>query len=187
MTTSSPTTSSWIGRGSRTDAEVARALADAGYLKIRTVDHDGQTWWETTIEGNALAQASFGQPITRATAQRVLNADEWHLIDIAELVVFGGYLDLGVVLRDRVADATSTDATCSDALSEIRVSYADASGRRFSSYSARLLWPEPEALLILGNRSAAINITLEIGSYAAALISQEFRPIRFSRVRPVQG
>lgn len=166
----------WIDTGSRTHTEVARALADAGYLRIHIVNHDGETWWETTTKGNALAQASFGRPITRATAQRHLtrvidraqtfNADGSHLIDITELVVFGSYLDpdmqhlgdldLAVVFRSRIPDTTSTEEH-----TEILLSYAHASGRRFNTFFDRLSWPDHEALLMLRHRSAAINITLE--------------------------
>jgi hypothetical protein len=105
----------WIDIGSRTDTEVARAFADAGYLRAAHV-HDGETYWETTIKGNALAQASFGRPITRATAER-------HLA--------------GVV--DRAESFNADGSHLIDAL----------------------LWPEREALLMLRNRSAYINITLE--------------------------
>jgi hypothetical protein len=166
----------WIDTGNRTNTQVARALADAGYLRVHIVDHDGQIWWEATIAGNALAQASFGRPITRATAQRHLtgvidrarrfNADGSHLIDITELVVFGSYLDpgvqhlgdldLGVAFRSRTPDTPSTEDQ-----SEIRLGYARASGRRFSTFLDTLSWPEHEALLILRHRSAAINITQE--------------------------
>ena len=58
---------SWIDTGIRTSTEIARAFEDAGYLRVSVV-HDGETYWETTIRGNALAQASFSRPITRATA-----------------------------------------------------------------------------------------------------------------------
>jgi hypothetical protein len=168
--------SSLIDTGNRTDAEVASALADAGYLSVHSIDQDGQTWWEATIQGNALGQASFAKPISRATAEHLLagvieraqtfNADGSHVVDIVEVVVFGSYLDpdmqhlgdldLAVVIRDRVPDFGSTGT-----LSAIRLGYANASGRRFSTLFERLSWPDDEALLILGNRTAAINITLE--------------------------
>jgi hypothetical protein len=87
---------SWIAACSRTGAEVARAVADDGYLKVYNVDRDGVIWRESTIKGSALAQASFRPPVTRATAERLLggvidrakafNADESHLVDITELV-----------------------------------------------------------------------------------------------------
>jgi predicted nucleotidyltransferase len=166
---------SWIDTGSRTGTEVARAFADAGYLRVSAV-YDAETYWETTIQGNALAQARFGRPITRATAGRHLtgvigrakkfNADGSHVIDIAELVVFGSYLDpdvqhlgdldLGVTFCNRIPDTTATFDQ-----SEILLDYARASGRRFRNSLYALSWPEQEALQILRNRSAVINITRE--------------------------
>lgn len=166
---------SWIDTGNRTNTEVARAFADAGYLRVR-ITHDGEPWWETTTKGNALAQASFGRPITRATAQRHLtgvieraqefNSDESHLIDITEIVVFGSYLDpdaqhlgdldLGITFHSRIPDTTDTEEQ-----TEILLNYAEASGRRFNRFLDALSWPEREALLMLSNRSPAINITRE--------------------------
>lgn len=39
--------------------------------------------------------------------------------------------------------------------------YATASGRSFSTYLDRLMWPQTGAVQILRSRSVAINITLE--------------------------
>lgn len=167
---------SWIDTGGRTGAEVARAFADAGYLDFHRVDRGGETWWVSTIKGSALAQASFSRPITRATAERLLagvidrakrfNADESHLIDITELVMFGSYLDpgvqrlgdldLAVAFRSRIPDTTAPADQ-----REILLSYARASGRPINNLFVALSWPEEEALLILRNRSAAINLTVE--------------------------
>ena len=134
------------------------------------------TWWESTIKGSALAQASFSRPITRATAERLLagvidrakgfNADESHLIDITELVVFGSYLDpgaqrlgdldLGVAFHSRIPGTTAPADQ-----REILLSYAKAGGRPINNLLDALSWPETEALMILRNRSAAINLTVE--------------------------
>lgn len=115
-------------------------------------------------------------PITRATAERHLacvidrarsfNADGSHVIEIAELVVFGSYLDpdvqhlgdldLGATLRDRIVDTTVTVGQ-----SEIRLNYAKASGGLFGGLIEKLSWPEKEALAMLCNRSTVINITTE--------------------------
>jgi Ser/Thr protein kinase RdoA (MazF antagonist) len=49
-------------------------LEAAGYMeKVRDDDNDGETWWDTTIQGNALAMASFGKPISRKTANRLIS------------------------------------------------------------------------------------------------------------------
>src|SRR5258708_31883736 len=63
----------------------------------------GNQRWITTVQGNALAQASFGRPISRATAERHLvqvieravtyNADPSHLLTVKEIAAFGSYLD----------------------------------------------------------------------------------------------
>lgn len=166
----------WVS-DNRPDAAVARSLAAEGFLAVHEEDVDGEAWWETTTKGNALAQASFGRPITRKTAERhlaetverarVYNADPNHLLDIAELVVFGSYLDpsvtslgdldLAVTFADRLDDGSLGP----DEQTEIVLRYAHASGRRFASFIDRLFWPRREAVLQLRNRSTVINITAE--------------------------
>lgn len=80
------------------------AFEAAGYVECRDIETAaGDDWWITTIKGNALAQASFGKPISRATAMRHLtqvierargyNANPARLLTIAEIAVFGSYLD----------------------------------------------------------------------------------------------
>lgn len=130
---------------------------------------DGHHWWTTTTLGNALAMASFGKPITRKTADRLVaemldrartcNADPGKPYYVQRLRIFGSYLDRSVdplgdvdvelVLGQRVTDPKEI------------LRYATASGRSFPSFMDRLFWPQTEAVQILRNRSAAINITLE--------------------------
>jgi hypothetical protein len=67
--------SEWIEPDKRTDATLARELAQRACCEsMSRICVNGQAWWETTTKGNALAQASFGKPITRATAARHLAA-----------------------------------------------------------------------------------------------------------------
>jgi len=163
------------GLPSSVDAAVAaEQLVKAGLLQQ---DHRRaeELWWKTTTEGNALAMASFGKPITRATAERLLsglidraatwNTDQGRLISIEQLVVFGSYLnptidrlgdlDIAATLTHwpQQADRKDWNNRCEDHL--------QASGRNFSSLVDRLCWPEDEAQMMLRNRSAAINITTE--------------------------
>jgi len=77
-------------------------LEAAGYMEKVQVDNDGDVWWDTTIQGNAPAMASFGKPISRKTADRLMsellerarayNADPGRPMFIETLRVFGSYL-----------------------------------------------------------------------------------------------
>lgn len=127
------------------------------------------TGWQTTTLGNALAMASFGRPIKRKTAERLVaemlvragayNADPGKLCYVERLRVFGSYLDPNIttlgdvdvelVLGNRVSDP------------EVILDYAASSGRSFGSFIDRLFWPQSEAVRFLRNGSTAINITRE--------------------------
>jgi hypothetical protein len=182
----------WVDSDGRTNAEIARALAVDGWLKVNVEDLDGETWWETTTKGNALAQASFGRPITRATAQRHLaavvdraqtfNSNGTYLIDIAELLVFGSYLDpdattlgdldLAVAFRSRIPESTPDEHT------EMLLAYARASGLRFDTFIDRLFWPQ---------QRGAADTSQPVGSHQhhARERTQPHRPVgdRVSRRR----
>lgn len=152
--------------------DLARLLEAEGWLQYRGVDPEGEPWWETTIRGNALAQASFRRPISRATAERhlqavVTRAEEYnacadYLFDIVQVIVFGSYLnpgaselgdlDLAIVTRDRIEAGDRAKRS---------LDYAVASGRRFNTYFDKLAWAEVELVQILRNRVSAISITRE--------------------------
>jgi predicted nucleotidyltransferase len=158
-----------------TDVEaLARALEAEGLFEIRLVSGDGETWWETTVRGNALAQASFRKPISRQTAERHLkavlerveeyNTDPTHIYEIVRMIVFGSYLeprasqlgdlDLSIITRVRA----ESDPALGD-LSERALAYAEASGRQFGSFFDRLNWAEKELVQFLRHRVAAISIS----------------------------
>jgi predicted nucleotidyltransferase len=148
---------------------VLGGLEAAGYLEKVRVDSDGDVWWDTTIQGNALAMASFGKPISRKTADRlvaelleraqVYNADPGKPMFIDTLRVFGSYLspeidplgdvDIELTYGRRITDQQTLSA------------YTRASGRSFGTYVDQVTWPSTELFLHLKKRSAFINITLE--------------------------
>jgi predicted nucleotidyltransferase len=127
----------------------------------------------TTVKGNALAQASFGNPVSRATATRLLpqvierarayNADPGRLLTVARIEVFGSYLDPAI---DRLGDldlAVSTlrrDADGQQYVDRV-LAYTHASGRHFGTFTERLFWSERELRMLLRNRSPAISVTNE--------------------------
>ncbi|MCX2748063.1 hypothetical protein OOZ51_09585 [Arthrobacter sp. MI7-26] len=59
--------------GTGFEQEVVLAqLETSGYMEKLRIDTDGDVWWDSTIQGNALAMASFGKPISRTTADRLV-------------------------------------------------------------------------------------------------------------------
>ena len=96
-----------------------RAFEAAGY--IRQVERGtavGGERWVTTVQGNALAQASFGKPISRATATRHLaqvierarsyNADPGHLLSVSAWMTAAARRELR--LRDGLAAVAEWEA-----------------------------------------------------------------------------
>lgn len=148
---------------------VFAALEAAGYMEKVRVDNDGDVWWDATIQGNALAMASFGKPISRRAADRLVsellerargyNADPGKPMFINTLRVFGSYLspeidpigdiDIALTYGRRITDRKAL------------ADYTRASGRSFGTYIDQVMWPQTELFLHLKNRSAFINITLE--------------------------
>jgi hypothetical protein len=160
------------------DADDARSqldqLVDAGYLKRAESERVAKEYqWITTIKGNALAQASFGKPISRKTATRHLeevvararsyNASPDYLLTIASIKVFGSYLDRAVdSLGDLdLAITVVRRETDGDRYVNQVLEYAHASGRNFGSFIDELFWPRRELQMILKKRSPAISITNE--------------------------
>jgi predicted nucleotidyltransferase len=151
-----------------------RAFEAAGYVEPRRIGRSASDeWWVTTVKGNALANASFGKPISRATATRLLtqvierarayNADPVRLLTVTEIVVFGSYLDPAVDPLGDLDLAVSTvrrDTNGQRYVDKV-LEYARASRRSFSAFHDRLFWPARELRMILKNRSAAISITDE--------------------------
>ncbi len=150
------------------------AFETAGYLKRDGCESPANgAWWLTTISGHALAQASFGKPISRVTARRHLvrvverarayNADAGRLLSIGEIAVFGSYLDPAAGYPGDLDLAVSAVRRDSDPDLHVRkvLAYARASGRRFGAFHELIHWPARELRMVLKNRSPAINITDE--------------------------
>ena len=125
----------------------------------------------TTIQGNALALAKAGKPVSRTSADRVLQEflDRVKIVNqrsdlaygVASVVVFGSYftvrttlndLDIGVELTKK-GENEATD----EKLQEESMARAFANGRRFGNLVEELFWPRREVLLILKNRSRTIS------------------------------
>ena len=163
-----------LGVGEDAARDLMRTFEAAGYIERSELARAaGDDWWVTTVRGNALANARFGRPITRATAARLLaqvierargyNDDPARLLTITEIAVFGSYLDPAA---DRLGDldlAVSTVHRDPDGERYVDkvLEYARASGRSFGTFDERIFWPARELRMILKNRSPAISITHE--------------------------
>jgi len=173
----------WVPSDPRPESEIAQSLADLGLLEHPCLSDDEEPWWQTTIAGNALAQASFRRPIKRATAERHLttvieraeefNANPKYLVDIVQLAVFGSYLnpdvdqlgdlDLWVILKSRLPDDLDRGERTTR-----RLNYAYGTGRKFRQFMDVLTWADDEAVLYLRHQSPVINITRQdITEFAA--------------------
>lgn len=163
-----------LGVGLMAARDLLQAFEAAGYLTKNGTESGGSgAWWVTTILGDALAHASFGKPVTRATVRRHLvqvvqrarayNADPMRLLTIAEITVFGNYLDPAAGRLSDLDLAVSAVGRDSNGDGYVRkvLAYARASGRRFSALHELLYWPDRELQMILRNRSPAISITDE--------------------------
>ena len=163
-----------LGTGQGAARDQMRAFETAGYIERAKQAHSAEgDWWVTTVKGNALANASFGKPISRATAARLLaevierarsyNADPGRLLTVTEIVVFGSYLDPATERLGDLDLAVSTVRRDTDGERYVDkvLEYARTSGRSFSAFHDRLFWPARELQMILKNRSPAISITNE--------------------------
>ena len=156
------------------DDKAALALLDElsrlGLLK-RTKAH-GEWLWVPTVQGNALAGAKALAPMTRTTADALLqklldrvlevNARADFLYTIVRVDVFGSYLsdrprindlDLAIELRARLADDDAHSDACQRQSDE-----AYRAGRRFRTIADSLSWPEEKVKLFLRARSARISL-----------------------------
>jgi hypothetical protein len=163
-----------LGVGQAAARNRLSAFEIAGYLKRDGSESPANgAWWLTTISGHALAQASFGKPISRVTARRHLvevverarayNSDPDRLLAIREVAVFGSYPDPGAGYPGGLDLAVSAVRRESNRDLYVRkvLAYARASGRRFDAFHELLYWPTRELRMFLKNRSPAISITGE--------------------------
>ena len=145
-----------------------RRLADEGYLESGSASTEANPMYETTILGSALGMASFGKPITRKTADalvegliaraRALNADPEQLHSVERIRLFGSYLDTGV---DRLGDVDVEVNLARRVSHEALMTYGREADKSFGSYIDMIFWSQTEFKQKLRNRSTALNITTE--------------------------
>ena len=152
-------------------ARVLASLHEKGLLEPGMADASEQLYHPTLL-GRALAGASAGKPIKRATAERLLsgfververvNADPHYLFRVVHAVVSGSYISEAETLGDLDLaihlEAKEADWNKHVALEDARIAEAHEGGRSFPSYEAQIHWPETEARRFLRGRSSAISL-----------------------------
>jgi predicted nucleotidyltransferase len=144
---------------------------ETGYIEFRE-ERNGRSWYEMTTKGNALAQASAAQPISRKTAKKKLhefmrrveeiNQNEEYAFTVVRVALFGSMLsdspevsdiDLAIELKARFSDKQAFRDH-----QQRRVELALSNGKSFRTFVERALWPRHEILFFLKARSRVFSI-----------------------------
>jgi hypothetical protein len=128
--------------------------------------------WSVTIRAMALVNAHATHPLRRETAERQLaaflerhatfNANDYHLVRVPRVAVFGSYLsdmdrlgDVDIALW-WVPRAASWPEHCKAVRARVRLERAN--GRVFQNIGSEGAWDEHEMLLTLKARQRAISL-----------------------------
>ncbi len=157
-----------------TAEQIYHDLLREGYIKPSEPIAAGYESWLLTWKGSALANASTRKPMTRKTAERLVeeflervrqvNASDY-AYRVGRVIVFGSFLsdsptlgdvDFSIELVDSYPNALAREAG-----HKARIAAAQASGRNFRDSMEMLCWPEQEVLLKLKNRSPSLSLHYE--------------------------
>jgi predicted nucleotidyltransferase len=155
--------------------QVFQVLSTEGYIEpfdsLTTSDGDHESW-QTTIKGNALAHATARKPITRQTADRVvqeflnrvkkINACDDYVYRIRQVILFGSYLSdtprLGDIDLSIVVEFRSHDAHKREVQSQERIKSALREGKSFRTVVEQATWPWLEIFHILKGGSPSLSL-----------------------------
>lgn len=154
-------------------ARLHEALVDLGYLERDPRGPAEDVWWQLTVKGNALTNATAAKPVKRATAERALdgllerarevNDDAAFVFQVDEIVVFGSFLDPEMETVGDVDVAIGLSPRYEGAelnqRSTERIRAAVDSGRRFASFMDEVSWPQVEVLRRLKGSSRVLSMT----------------------------
>jgi predicted nucleotidyltransferase len=159
------------GIGLEKAADLIKALQKAGMAKANR-GRDAGTWTTTQL-AQSFAAASAAKPITRQTAEEILqeflervdqvNGDPYFLALVAKVVLFGSYLrpeldrlgdiDLAVEIRPKGSDYERVREATARRLDDLA-----NQGHRLPGLFARETWWRREVLRFLKARSRAISL-----------------------------
>lgn len=153
--------------------QVYQGLSDEEYIMPSDRPYEAEEGaWRTTRKGNALANATARKPITRRTAERLIqeflhrvrevNACDDYVYRVKQVILFGSYLgdslslgdvDLSLVLEFREHDPHQRDKQI-----EARINQALRNGKRFQNYTNQIFWPYTEVFSILKGHSPSLSL-----------------------------
>ena len=158
-----------LGVDGSTAKAVLDTLAMAGYIEP---DVSSRGAWRNTAAGNAIARVSKSRPITRKTAEsriqdfltrvREVNLESQYVFAVERAAVFGPYLsnsdtvknvDIALELAPKIADKKKLEARV-----KADAAKAEAEGKRFKSFAARLAWGQDKVLQHLKGRTRALAL-----------------------------
>ena len=164
-----------VGLSLQKTEELVVELVQGSYLVRQERDYEGKPVWGFTVKGNAFLMATGAAPITRKTADRLINdllrraqtvnASPKYLIKVTEVVVFGSYLgtasrinDVDVFLK---LEWKESDPRKREELCDRHADEAERRGREFRLFIDRMAWPWTQVRLYLKNRSSALSLHSE--------------------------
>lgn len=137
---------------------VIKLLVEGGYLTQSRRSPSEADLFETTVLGNALANASAAAKLSRKKAERnlaefmrrvnIINGDCTYVFRVPLIILFGSMAtgdgpvsDIDLVIE---LEARETDPVLFQKLSRERIANAILAGKRFATYTQQLLWPRWE-------------------------------------------
>jgi len=163
----------FVARVMRVSKAKAQCLVDellaSGFIE-EARDADGDCGFNATVKGAALAQATASKPLLRSTVEVKLkelvermvqlNGSHEHLVGVEAAYVYGSYLSDAPTLGDLDVSVTffRKERAAGERYTELALADARGSGRRFSNFLEKLVWPERKALLFLKQRSRVFSL-----------------------------
>lgn len=154
--------------GPERNKEILDELARQGFIE-KAGNLEGEQYWQNTIQGNSLANATAAKSVTRETADRVfnefmervqkVNEDPYYLVKVTKLIVFGSYIQNTPTVNDiDIAIELVIKEDDPKRFQEKLEQRRKESKRVFYSMMDRLTWAHTEAMLFLRSKSRVISL-----------------------------
>jgi predicted nucleotidyltransferase len=154
--------------GTERNKEILNELSRQGFIE-KTENLQGEQFWQNTIKGNSLANATAAKSVTRETADKVfnefmervrkVNEDPYYLFKVNRVILFGSYIQDTPTVND--VDIAFELIPKENDPKRRHVIYEQRrieSKRTFRNTTDYLIWPHTEVLLFLKSKSRIISL-----------------------------